>query len=112
MYSCDYGNCIYCKCYLIKRGVFALGKKYYITGIVFLLLIVFILSVIFDIAGIGKGNTPIDVKIADGSGTDGVATSLKAAGAINSKIAFKIYSRLTGEHLYQKGNHSISTSMS
>ena len=89
-----------------------MGKKYYITGIVFLLLIVFILSVIFDIAGIGKGNTPIDVKIAEGSGADGVAASLKAAGAINSKIAFKIYSRLTGEHLYQKGTHSISTSMS
>lgn len=75
-------------------------------------LLIFAAVLIFDAAGIGGSKTPVDLKIAEGSATAGIADALKSNGIISSRAAFKLYSRLGGSHMYQMGIHSLNSSMS
>ncbi|MBQ3573557.1 MAG: endolytic transglycosylase MltG [Clostridia bacterium] len=87
-------------------------KNKYIRLLLIVILAVFLVSIIFDAAGIGGGKHPIDFKIAEGYGTNAIADGLKDAGIIANKTAFKIYARITGDHIYQKGTHTLNASMS
>ncbi len=87
-------------------------KSKYIGLLLIVVLAIFFVSIIFDAAGIGGGKHPIDFKIAEGYGTNAIADGLKNAGIIANKTAFKIYARITGEHIYQKGTHTLNASMS
>ncbi len=88
-------------------------RKLIYIGAAVLAAVVFILAVVTvaDIAGVG-GDRRVDIRLEEGNGTAAVAKTLKAAGLINSRIAFKVYARLTGEHIYQIGVHTLNTSMS
>ena len=88
-------------------------KKYkYVRFAIILILAIFFASILFDVMGIGGGKEAIDFKIAEGYGTNAIADGLKRAGIINNKTIFKIYARITGEHIYQKGTHTLNASMS
>ena len=73
--------------------------------------LVFSIVVISDIAGVG-GDERIDIRVNEGDGLSAITKNLKAAGVINSSTAFKIYTRITGKHIYQMGIHSLNASMS
>lgn len=73
--------------------------------------LVFSIVVISDIAGVG-GDERIDIRVNEGDGLSAITKNLKAAGVINSSTAFKIYTRITGNHIYQMGIHSLNASMS
>ncbi len=87
-------------------------KWIYASAVLAVALLIFIISIFFDMVGIGGGNTPVDVKIADGSGTDVISRCLKESGIISHRTMFKIYARLSGVHIYQKGTHTFNSSMS
>lgn len=63
-----------------------------------------------DWFGIGGGNN-IDVMIKKGSGSAAVADTLKKSGVIRFETAFRIYSKLTGERVYQAGLHKLNSGM-
>ena len=77
-----------------------------------LAILIFASVIVADVKGIGGSDTQIDLKIAKGAGTAEVASSLKSSGIISSKTAFRLYSKCTGDHLYQMGMHKLSSSMS
>lgn len=87
-------------------------KNKYIRLLLIVIVAIFLASIIFDVMGIGGGKQPIDFNIAEGSGTNAIADGLKNAGIITNKTAFKIYAGITGEHIYQKGTHTLNPSMS
>ena len=87
-------------------------KKGLINKVVKAVLLIVLLFAIFEIAGIGGSKTPIDIKVLEGEGLSAIADRLDKAGVINSEFTFKIYARLTGKHIYQKGMHNFNTSMS
>lgn len=66
----------------------------------------------FDMLGIGGGSQKIDIKVAEGSGLSAITEDLEETGVIESKFAFKLYSRIFGGGIYQKGPHSFNPSMS
>ncbi len=80
-------------------------------GVIAILLIILLLA-IFDMAGIGGGKALIDIKVSEGEGLSAIAEKLDDTGIINGKLAFKIYARLTGRHIYQMGIHKLNPSMS
>ena len=80
-------------------------------GIIGIIIILFIF-VLADAYGIGGGKNPVDIKIEQGAGTSVIANKLKASGIISYKSVFKIYSRITGKHIYQMGTHKFNSSMS
>ena len=81
---------------------------YGVAGII-VILIMFIFA---DIFGIGGSKNNIDIKVENGAGASVVAEKLKKADIISHKAVFKIYSRLTGKHIYQMGTHKLNSSMS
>ncbi len=69
-------------------------------------------SVLGDFFGTGGSKDLVMVEIPEGSGASGIAQMLKKEGIIRHPLMFKLYTRLHGEAVYQKGNHSVSDSMS
>lgn len=80
-----------------------------IAGIILLIIII---PTMLDMAGIGGGKTPVDIKVLEGEGLLAIANKLDDAGVIRGKFAFKVYARMTGKHVYQMGIHSFNSSMS
>lgn len=92
-----------------KKGI-GIGKA--VFAVIIVLVIVFSASVIRDVAGIGGDDANCVVEIPDGAGTSGISKILKNREIIKYPSVFKIYMKLTGQPLYQKGLHSVSASMS
>lgn len=88
------------------------NKKQMIKNAVIAVLVIIVVVTIFDMAGIGGGRTPVDIKITEGEGLSAIAKKLDDAGVISSETPFKIYARLTGKHIYQMGIHRLDSSMS
>lgn len=65
-----------------------------------------------DICGIGGGGRRVDLKITEGESTSAIINELKESGMISSKLAFKLYAKKTGNHIYKTGIHSLNSSMS
>lgn len=84
-------------------------KKRYVFLAVALILILILFA---DVLGIGGGKSEIPIKIADGAGSSVIAKDLENAGIIDNATMFKIYAKITGEPLYQKGVHILNSSMS
>ncbi len=84
-------------------------KRIYVLAIV-----VLILGIVFfkDVFGIGGSKSETPIKIADGAGSSVIANELESLGVIDSATMFKIYAKITGEPLYQKGVHILYDSMS
>ncbi len=74
--------------------------------------LIFVIAFLGDAFGIGGSKSPVAIKIADGSGSNAIANDLKDAGIIKSASLFKVYAKITGEPLYQKGVHILNDSMS
>lgn len=63
--------------------------------------------------------TPVDknssdtvlIEVKEGNGAEAIATSLKENNLIKSPVMFKIYSRITGNTNFYKGNYEISPNM-
>ncbi len=87
-------------------------KKRKIKLIAGIILLIVIIPALFDMAGVGGGKNPIDIKVEEGMGLSAIAERLDKAGVINSEFAFKVYARLTGKHVYQMGIHNFNASMS
>ncbi len=83
--------------------------KYAAVSVVLLIVIIVMFS---DMWGIGGGKATIDIKVHEGAGLSVITDSLSRFGIIKNKFAFKVYARLTGEHVYQKGIHRFNPSMS
>lgn len=79
--------------------------------LVLLVLLVLLLVGVFWVCGEIKGGPlgePLTVTVEKGSGTVGIASSLKDAGLIKSETLFRFYSRLTkADGSYQYGEFSI-----
>lgn len=71
----------------------------------------FCAAVLRDALGIGDGTACV-VKIPDGAGTSAISRILKEDDIIKHPFAFKLYVKFTGQPTYQKGLHSLSSSMS
>lgn len=65
-----------------------------------------------DICGVGGGDRRVDLKITEGESTSAIISELKQSGMISSKLAFKLYAKKTGNHIYKTGIHSLNSSMS
>lgn len=65
-----------------------------------------------DILGVGGGSRRVDIKVSEGETTASIISQLKNSGMISSKTAFKIYTKVTGEHIFRAGIHSLDSSMS
>lgn len=76
------------------------------------IIVILIMFIFADILGIGGSKNNIDIKVENGAGASVIAEKLKKADIISYKAIFKIYSRLTGEHIYQMGTHKLNPSMS
>ncbi len=85
-------------------------RLWVIVLILFLLLVGF--SVFRDFSGSGGDKTQVTIEVADGAGSSAIAAQLKEAGMIRYPLAFKLYARLQGEIVYQKGIHFVADSMS
>lgn len=81
---------------------------YGVAGII----VILIMFVFADVCGIGGSKKMIDIKVENGAGASVIADKLKETDIISHKAIFKIYSRLTGKHIYQMGTHKLNSSMS
>ncbi len=82
------------------------------TAIIAIALIFWGAGIVTDFTGtFGRGKS-YTVDIPDGAGSSSIAKILDDSGVIHSTVAFKIYSKLHKAPLYQKGKHTLSTSMS
>lgn len=93
------------------------SKKRGYTGKLILILLAALLlfsgfTVYRDVTG--KRGTSVDfsVDIPDGAGTNQIAGILKNRGIIKHPLIFKVYSKLSGSHMYKKGVHALDTTMS
>lgn len=77
-----------------------------------IVVVVAVAVVLGDVCGIGGNNELFEFKVEQGVGASAIASRLKAADIIKFKSAFKLYSKMTGKHNYQKGTHKVSSSMS
>ncbi|MBO5364788.1 MAG: endolytic transglycosylase MltG, partial [Clostridia bacterium] len=69
-------------------------------------------SVLGDFFGTGGKRDTVMVEIPEGSGASGIARLLKDEGIIRHPLLFKLYTRLHGNAVYQKGKHTVADSMS
>lgn len=91
-----------------KKGCIIKG----IAAVVIVFIVFKVIGIITDLTGtFGKGKIS-KVEIPDGAGSASIAEILSDEGIINSALTFKIYSKLHKAPLYQKGEHTLSTSMS
>ncbi len=65
-----------------------------------------------DFFGTGGEKTGVMIEIPEGSGASGIARTLKEEGIIRHPLLFKLYTRLHGNAVYQKGKHTLADSMS
>ena len=65
-----------------------------------------------DAAGMNGEDKNYVIEIPEGAGSASIANILRNRGIIQYPGAFKLYTRLTGEPLYQKGRHTLNPSMS
>lgn len=65
-----------------------------------------------DICGAGGNENVKEINVERGMGSYSIAKELKESGVIGSELLFKVYSKVTGEHVYQVGLHSLNSSMS
>lgn len=87
-------------------------KKMYGVYAAVILAVVIVILTITEVCGVGGTDNAIELNVEKGSGSYSVAEKLKDSGVIGSKFAFKMYSKITGEHIYQVGLHSLASSMS
>lgn len=80
--------------------------------IIALLLVVRVFVTLFDIAGIGGGKAPVDMRVNEGASLSSIAADLKGAGVIENEFIFKLIARVSGTGIYQMGMHSFNPSMS
>lgn len=69
------------------------------------------ISAVADIKGFGDGNNA-DFSVPKGAGLSAIAEDLKDSGIIRFSSVFKIYTKLSGEHIWQTGVHKLNTGMS
>ena len=90
-------------------------KTYKIIAIACVLLIILIATPLIwynsSLKAVSKGNTPVQVTIEIGSGSDLIATTLEENGVIKSKLAFKLYIKLNNVEGLQAGNYELSKNM-
>lgn len=70
-----------------------------------------VISAAADIKGFGGGNDA-DFSVPKGVGMSAIAEELKESGIIRFSSVFKIYTKLSGEHIWQTGVHKLNTGMS
>lgn len=88
--------------------------KKYLTMIVAIfaaIVLIFTVSLIRDVHGGGK---PVDctIEIPDGAGASRISQILKQNDIIKYKALFKIYARFSNDTVFNKGMHTVNTSMS
>lgn len=97
-----------------KRKKGGCGKR--LIGLAVVLAVIFLAAagtaVVRDMTGAGGENKTYVVEIPEGSGTANVANILRNRGIIEHPVIFKLYTRATGEPVYQKGRHSLNSAMS
>ena len=92
-----------------KKGIGIIGI---IITVIIAAVLIFSVSVIKDAAGIGGGDKVCAVEIPDGAGSSGISKILKEQKIIKHPVFFKLYTKLAGQPVYQKGIHNVNTSMS
>lgn len=88
-----------------------LKPRYVIAAVAIVIAVVFVIVIGADMFGAG-GEQRVDFRLSEGDGTAAVAKKLKLAGVISNELAFKVYAKLTGRHIYQLGIHELNSSMS
>lgn len=68
--------------------------------------------VLRDITGANGTDKSFVVEIPEGAGTSTVASLLRNRNIIKYPGVFKLYAKLMGDHVYQKGRHTLSPGMS
>lgn len=74
--------------------------------------VVLILTAVLIAVLVGGGSDDVKIRINEGDGASAIADTLKTAGIIDNASAFKIYARISGEHVYQMGVHYLNSDMS
>ncbi len=80
-------------------------------SVVLALLLLWVVLVLSDVAGIGK-NKDLVVEIPEGVGAAGVSRVLKENKVISYPTVFRLYTQLGKDPVWQKGKHIVNTSMS
>ncbi len=76
------------------------------------LVLMWLCSVVIDLAGIGRGNK-VMVNIPKGVGISQIADVLKNEGIIKHKILFRIVEKMSkDENVFQQGGHALESGMS
>lgn len=65
-----------------------------------------------SIGAVSNNDTPVNVTIEIGSGSDLIATTLKECGVIKNKLAFKLYVKLNNVEGFQAGDYTLNKNMS
>lgn len=90
--------------------------KHKIISTIIVLLIILIISPIIwynsSLNPVTKESVVVNVTIEIGSGSDTIATTLKQADVIKSKLAFKLYVKLNNINGLQAGNYELNKNMS
>ena len=99
-----------------EKTHFRNGKfRWSVKGLVALVLAVLVflggVSVLTDFFGSGSKEL-VMIEVTEGAGASSIAGTLKKEGIIRHPNLFKLYTRLYGDAIYQKGKHSVSNSMS
>ena len=68
--------------------------------------------IVRDVTGMNGADKNYVIEIPDGAGTSSIANILRNRGIIDYPGVFKLYARMTGEPVYQKGRHTLNPSMS
>ncbi len=79
---------------------------------VLLLLLVFAFFAAADFFGTGGSREEVSIEVSEGSGSSVIARQLKENRIIRFPLLFKLYARLQGDVIYQKGSHNVADSMS
>ena len=69
-------------------------------------------QIVRDVTGMNGADKNYVIEIPDGAGTSSIANILRNRGIIDYPGVFKLYARMTGEPVYQKGRHTLNPSMS
>ena len=80
-------------------------------ALVLLLAGTFSVVAIRDIRGSGAPDKNYVMTVPEGAGTNSVAVILKNRGLIRHPLIFKLYVRMHGAPVYQKGRHTLNPSM-
>lgn len=97
-----------------KKNKFGLNKiPLIISGVIILLLVVFIVASDYYLSPVDKKNEEIvKFEIASGTGKNKIADDLEKAGLIKNSMVFKIYIKLNSNKELYAGTYNLSKSMS